>query len=238
MLLDSHAVTYVFALCLYVGGDTVHKCGTCFISEVVPIIAPAFFFFFYYMCCCLVQSGQIQAHFFSLGVVWLKKHTQTHTHSHTLQSHLVCWTMTSFQEKEEKITWQPHLCNQLFMWLEARGRMSNASGYRLNKPWRCICKYTCMQRVSRLFCSYVWVFMQAFVTSLGNIEWKNNWENWYRERERQSRKHVFSYLKRGRYQICHHSKEGWGEREREWERTDGEGVFLCGWVTQREGGGV
>lgn len=39
---------------------------------------------------------------------------------------------------------------------------------------------------------------------------------------------AFNYLKRGRYLICQHSEKGWGGRERERERSDSEGVFLCG----------
>lgn len=88
--------------------------------------------------------------------------SNTDTCTQTLPLHLVCRTMTSFQEKEEKITWQTHLCNQLFMWPQARGWMSTASGYRLYKTvQQHICKYTWMQRDLSLFCSYLQVYFPA-----------------------------------------------------------------------------
>lgn len=148
--------------------------------------------------------------------------------------------MTSFQEKEAKITWRTHLCNQLFMWPQARGWMFTASGYISCKQCmtHTVCKYTCMQRDSGIFEPVSKFSCQQSLVSLVDIECRENkWENWYRERTTKP-KTRFQLPEKGEVPDLSAQQERAGrKRERESEiareRSDWEGVFLCGWERQR-----
>lgn len=134
----------------------------------------------------------------------------TNTDTYTCQMHLVCWTMTSFQEKEERITWQANLRNQLFMLLEARVWLSNASGY-----WFLQIE-TDMQNAHA--CKEFWVdmaLMKDFSQAVLCVIW-----------ETAEQKTDFNLPEKREVSSCQPSKKG-GEKEREREKGVTRRVCFC-----------